>query len=280
MSARAGENGFAMVAALGALMLFAYLSYTVLASDRAAVAGLDAGLVRARLEAAADAGVATAIHHLGDENDARRWFADGRPRELDFDDCVVTIALEDERGKAPLNSLSEARVRRMFEAVGATGAELDRAVAGFLGWRDGVVRPEGPRPMDYAARGLRPIFGRFTTVDEMALIPGVRADWVKRLRPAVTVHGDGRDFEPRLASPLALRIMRESGDLSPDSIRQGWVAAGQRPRQEIAPREDVAGRPVTIRAMARNARGDQFQREIVVEFTGVEAAPYWIRAVY
>lgn len=273
------DGGFALVAALGALMLFAYLSYTVLAADRAAIAGLDASLVRARLEAAADAGVATAIHGMGARDDARRWPLGAAPRELAVGDDMVTITLEDELGKAPLNALSEDRARRMFAAAGASGPELDRAVAGFVAWRGGVVRPEAPRPLDYAARGLRPIFGRFVSIDELALIPGVRAAWVERLRPAVSVYGNGRNFEPRSASPLALRIMQESGELSPDAIKQGWAAAGQRPRTEIAPRQDYAGRPVTVRSVARNARGDRFERAVIVEFTGDADRPYWIRAL-
>jgi general secretion pathway protein K len=139
-AARSGEDGFALVAALGAAMLLALIAYTVLASDRAAIADLEAQQTRARLEAAADAAVATAIEGL-DAPAGRRWPIDGSSRTLDVDGQAVEVAVEDERGKIPLKSLTPDQARRLFKAAGASGGRLDQLTDSFLDWRDGARRP-------------------------------------------------------------------------------------------------------------------------------------------
>src|ERR1700761_3048891 len=82
------EDGFALVAALAATLLFSLFAYTVLAADRGAVADVQAQMRRARMEAAADGAIATAIAGLGAPIN-RRWEADRRSRTVMIDGMPV-----------------------------------------------------------------------------------------------------------------------------------------------------------------------------------------------
>ncbi|MFZ0267686.1 hypothetical protein [Caulobacter sp.] len=275
----ARDGGYALVAALMAVLMFAYVAYAVLAADRGAVAGLDASFVRARLEAAADAGLATAVHGLTARDPARRWAIDSRPRELWIDGVRLVIVVEDERGKIPVNRLDRAKARRMFEAAGLQGARLEAATAGFVDWRDGVVRPSG-EALNRTARGLRQREGPLRTVGEMAEIPGVDEATAARLAPAMTLFpGDRSTFDVRTAQPLAVKVMTDDGADTPDAIQRAREASGQRTRLQLAERGDYQGRPLTVRVTARDERDGVFHRATVIELTDDRSRPYRVRAV-
>lgn len=271
------REGFALIPAILSVLIFSYIAYAVLAADRGALAGMDAQMRSARLEAAADAGLATAIHALGADSAARRWSLDGRPHRLALDGAEVVIVVEDERGKAPLNVLSEEQLRRLFEAAGASGPRLDRLVDGALDWRDGGQRLDGGS-LGYVLKGIRPRRGPLRTVDELAELDGMNAEMLSRIAPAVTLfRGEGADFDPRNAQLLALRAMSQAGEGSVEAIRRAGELAGQRTALEAAPVSYV-GRPMTVRVIARDGRGGAFRRAAVIEFTGRRIEPYWVRA--
>ena len=276
---RRGEDGFALVPALVGALLFAYLAYAVLAADRGALAGLDAQMRRARLEAAGDAGLATAIHALAAEDVARRWSLDGRPHRVDVDGVEVTVVVEDERGKVPLNKLGEDSFRRLFEAAGVRGARLDRLVDGALDWREGGERIPGGA-LAYAQKGVRPRLGPFRSIGELAEIDGMSPDVLARIAPASTVFfGEGGGFEPDYAQPLALAVMSARGENSTEAIVRARELAGQRTAVELASSKSYVGRPLTVRVLARDGRGGVFRRATLVELTGRRSEPFWVRAV-
>lgn len=271
------REGFALIPAIISILIFSYMAYAVLAADRGALAGMDAQMRTARLEAAADAGLASAVHALGAESAARRWSPDGRPHRLVLDGAEVTVTVEDERGKAPLNMLTEAQFRRLFEAAGASGSRLDRLVDGAMDWRDDGQRLDGGS-LDYARRGVRPRRGTMRTVGELAELDGMDAELLSRIAPAVTLfRSETGDFDAKNAQPLALGVMSQTEAGSVDAIARARELAGQRTALDVAPASYV-GRPMTVRVVARDARGGAFRRATVVEFTGRRAEPYWVRA--
>ena len=93
-----GEAGFAMVAAVVAMGLFAVLALVMLDGSRGTAAGARASIVHAQLAAGADAGLAIAAANLVTPDRARRWSIDGRRRYARFDGTDLTIAVEDEAG--------------------------------------------------------------------------------------------------------------------------------------------------------------------------------------
>lgn len=272
-----GRRGFALVPVMISTLIFSYLAYAVLAADRGAVAGLDAQMSAARLEAAADAGLATAIHGLGAQDATRRWSLDGRPHRLDIGEVEVVAIVEDERGKAPINLLGETELRRLFEGAGVSGPDLDRVVDAALDWRDNGDRLAG-QSLNYARRGVRPRWGPIRTLDELAEIEGVDKALLERIRPALTLFlGDGA-FSPDAAHPLALVAMTTHGADSPDAIARARELAGQRTALDTATARYV-GRAITVRVTALGPRGRVFRRVAVVELTGRRDTPFWIRAV-
>jgi general secretion pathway protein K len=276
-AAGSGEDGFAMIAALGAALLFALVAYTVLAADRAALAALDAQQTRARLEAAADAGVALAIQGLGGSQN-RRWRLDGRVRSFDVAGATIDVLVEDERGKVPLGDLSDARARSLFEAAGVRGARLDQLTASLMNWTDGQQRPDGATAVDYAPRDLRPREEAVKSVGELMAVKGMDGALFDRIAPALTVFSDDATlFDPDTASPFARKVMaaaeiadREESGEPPPAKKSGVLT-------EVD--DDYVGRPLTVRVMARDRRGGLYRRAAVIEFTGQPREPYWIRAI-
>src|SRR5580658_2436340 len=109
------EQGYAMIAAVAAVAVFGYLALAAIAGGRSAVVAASAGLTRARLAADADAGVALAIHDLGLTDPTRRWSVVGPPHPVTFQGASLTITIEDENGKIPVNFVQASELRRLFE---------------------------------------------------------------------------------------------------------------------------------------------------------------------
>jgi general secretion pathway protein K len=276
-AAGSGEDGFALIAALGAALLFALVAYTVLATDRAAIATLDAQQTQARLEAAADGGLALAVQGLGG-SPGRRWRLDGRIRSFDVGGARVDVLVEDERGKVPLGDLSTARARSILETAGVRGARLDQLTASLINWTDGADRPGGATALDYAPYGLRPREAALQAVGELMAIKGMDRALFDRIAPSVTVFGDdATTFDPTTATPFARKVMaaaeiadqEESGDEPP--VKKSGIS--------MDADDDYVGRRLTVRITARDSRGGLYRRAAVIELTGQSREPYWIRAI-
>ncbi|MBQ1540394.1 type II secretion system protein GspK [Caulobacter sp. CCUG 60055] len=264
------------MAALTALLLFALMAYTVLAADQGATAGAQAQMQRARLEAAADGALATAIAGLG-ASDARRWAIGGRPRDVEIDGVQTTIVIEDERGKVPLNRLQPTQARRLLQAAGVAGPRLDALTDSLLSWQDGFSRDHNATLLDYAADDVRPRGALFVTVGELAAVKGMTPALLDRLAPVLTVFPGNGAFMPQAASPLALAAMTETGAEGPDAIIRARELAGQRAKLDTAT-ESYVGRVVTVHVTARAPGGGALDRSAVVELTGNAHRPFWVRA--
>ena len=279
MTAARRDQGYATIAAVAAIAAFAYIAFELLAANTTALVGVRAQADRARLLAAADAGLATAIHGLGVEDRTVRWPIDGAPRRLSFDGRAVSVTVEDERGKIPLNDIDDDQARRMFAAAGAEGDQLEAVTDAFLDWRDpdNVPRVHGAEADDYAAAGVRPRNGDLPSVADLRRIKGVTAALYGRIAPAATVHfGVSGGFSKDTAQPLALSVMSEVSENSPDLIERQRERDGQRVALDIADDVRVIGRPLTVRAEASDGRGGRAVRSAIIQITGDAAAPYQV----
>lgn len=277
---RGGDDGYAIVAAVAALAVFAALAYGVLAFDRGDVAGLAAEYARARLEAAADAGLAKAIEGLAVDDAAQRWAIDGRPRAMQFEGIRLSIAVEDERGKVPMDTLSDEQVRRLFEGAGARGAQLDTLIDSYLDWLDDDddARPHGAEAPQYQALGIRPRNGTPVTVDELARLKGMSPAIFARVRPVLTPYfGIAGAFSPSTASPLAVAVLSAGGEGGVDAIERQREQDGERPAIEIANEKSLAGRALTVVVRAQDGQGGALERRTVIEMTGAASPAYYVR---
>jgi general secretion pathway protein K len=276
------EEGYAIVAAVAALAVFATLAYGVLAADRGAIDELAGQYRQARLDAAAQAGFAEAVAGLAVDDPAQRWPIDGSARTTAFEGARLTIRVEDERGKIALSDLTEPQVRRLFAAAGASGDRLDTLADSFQDWlEDGeTARPNGAKADFYKPFGIHPRYGAPATLDELARIRGMDAKLLARIRPALTIHfGASGSFDRDTATPLAIAVhdAGETGDTGEDA------EADQEPDIETQhtalqiPREtSLAGRSLTVDVQVRDAHGGFLERRTVLTMTGQGAPAYYV----
>ncbi len=282
---RDGDAGYALVAAVTAVALFAYVAFEVLAADQGAVASVTGRARQARLAAAADAGLMIAVHDLATEDRTVRWSIDGRERHLDFDGVGLTVVVQDERGKAPLAGLNDVQSRALFQGAGASGERLDALVDEFRDWQaeEVVTTVEGAPAAgaEGVAPGLQPRHGHFRTVGELMALKDMDPALYARIAPAVTVFfEESGPFEPANAGPLAISAMSAfSAGESAEEIAAENTAVGQRPDEEIAPDDHLAGRTLTVSVVASDPAGDRTHRTAIVELTGDKTDPYWVRYV-
>ena len=277
----AREGGYALAAALVAVAAFGYIAFEVLAADRGQIVGVGARVERARLEAAADAGMMLAIHNLGGPDPTRHWPIDGRVEQADFDGMPLTITVQDERGKVPLDGLNPSQSRTLFEEAGASDDRLDRLVdelRDFQSADEDSLAPAGaalgqPAPLAPARQG------GFRTVGDLMALKDITIPIFERIAPAVTTYfEESGPFESRNAGALARTTMATDED-PPDPPAQGSDLADQPPVEAAPVDVSLIGRTLTVSAVARDGRGAEAHRTAIVELTGAKEAPYWIRYV-
>ncbi|TXG85526.1 MAG: hypothetical protein E6R12_00235 [Sphingomonadales bacterium] len=271
------RQGYALVACVAALAAFAYLAFDLTAGDRGDSIAAIAITERARMQAAADAGLVLALQGLTIEDRTRRWAIDGKRYVRTFNGATLTISVEDEWAKISLGSLFGPAARRLFEAAGVTGARLDVLADSLADWidSDDYVESSGAESAYYAPEGIRPRNSGIISLDELVRIRGMDAELLERVRPALTVSTRlGAIFVRENASPLALATRTGIG---PSSAQQR-AQAGQRPALSIAENENLAGRPLSIVITVRLPSGASISRVTVVELTGKPSPAYQVRS--
>lgn len=266
--------------AVASLAVLALLALTIIEATRGSTRSARAELDRARLNAAADAGIALAVQGLAQGSAARRWRPDGRVREVEFAGATITIRIEEELAKVPINNLNDQQVEALLAEFGLQGAELEEGRDAFLDWRDGDDEPRlrGKEADDYAELGIRPRNGALRSNGELAAIPAIGPELAQRMDPYVTVFApaSGR-FAQANAAPLVRRVMADR--LFEDGFAGVAVAQGGIGEDESGRVDDgVSGRPLRITARASNAAGSAARRSVVIELTGNPAKPYVVRA--
>jgi general secretion pathway protein K len=265
---------------VASLAVLALLALTMIEATRGSTRSARAELDRARLSAAADAGIVLAVQGLAQTNPARRWLPDGRVRRVEFAGATLELRIEDEVAKVPLNLINEEQADALFAEFGLQGAELEAARDALLDWRDGDTdpRPRGRERDRYAEDAIKPRDGPFRTNGELAAIPAIGPELAARMDPFVTVFATGAPrFAEDRASPLARRVMTErviEENFGGVAVREGGLDP-----QDFGRRDDgVRGRPLRIIVRAFTADGAAARRNVVVELTGNPTRPYVIRA--
>lgn len=280
---RAGsERGYAMLAAIVGIAAFSYVSFETLAENRGIISEVQAEAERTRLTAACEAGIAEAIVGIANPDRSQQWAIDGRTRNALFDGIPLSIVIEDERGKIPLNGINEDQARDMFSVAGASGARLDTLTDSFEDWQDpdNIRRPNGAEAAEYLSQGYKPRNGAFHNVDELRLLNGMDDALFARIAPSATVFfGESGGFAESTATPFALEVIGESKPNSSEVIRRERQIAGEVPPTMIPNVLTLVGRTLTVRVEAK-LNGADVKRAAIVELTNNKAEPYWLRYLY
>jgi general secretion pathway protein K len=275
---RPDDGGYALLAAIVAVMAFAYMAYEVLAADRGVIAAVSGRMTQARLRAAADAGLAMAVHGLAADDVNARWSNDGRTRQLEFDGIDLTITVEDEHGKAPLSGMDDAQARALFAGAGATGEQLDHLVAEFRDWQSDPAAGVDMSGLIFPEPDGRPVrHGPFRTVDEMAALQDMTPQVFARVAPVTTAFFESTGgFDADHAQPLAKAAMSADDLQAPVTADADAEIANERPEEELQT-QSLIGDPLTIRVVAHDRSGARAERMEIVELTGDPANPWWVR---
>jgi general secretion pathway protein K len=277
------EEGYALIAAILSIVIFALMALTIINVTRSSTVMAAAEIDRAKMSAAADAGIAVAVHGLMLKDPAQRWAIDGKVRRERFDGTTLDIIIEDERGKIALNLINKSEVEAMFAEFGLQGLELEAAVDSFMDWRDedDDPRPRGGEFEVYAAKQIKPRNGELRTLGELALITGVGPELAQRMAPYTTVNFGTGEFDPRYASEIAIRVsnVNEIANGIVDS-EESETAKLSRAREALRTRrtDSLVGRPLTIRVTAKQPPDKSAQRTAIIELTGSDVRPFVIRA--
>lgn len=278
---RSRERGYAMIAAVAGIAAFSYVAFEVIAENRGVISGVQSENERARLSAACDAGMSIAIAGLAAKDKTQQWPIDGVGRNFTFDDVALTITVEDERGKIPLNGVNEDQVRDLFQDAGASGTQLDTIVDSFEDWidPDDDRRPHGAEGMDYASLGVHPRNGGFRSIGELRLIKGMNDQLFAAVAPAVTVFfGESGGFSEGTSQILALQSLEELPPTAPEVLERQRELSGQQPPKQSSNPPSLLARTLTVRVVAKRA-GASVQRSAIIELTGNAADPVWIRTL-
>jgi len=276
---RKRDGGYAMLAAILGIAAFSYVSFEVIAENRGVISEVQAETERAKLGSACDAGMALAVSGLASKNKKQQWLIDGSKRTMQFDDVDLTIIVEDERGKIPLNGINEDQVRELFKAAGITSPRLDILVDGYEDWidPDNDRRLNGAEAPQYLSAGYKPRNGGFHTVSELRMLKGMDDTLYAQVAPSLTVFfGETGGFSESTSQILALEALSEIGPSSPEVIRRQQELAGLRPAQDVSTPPYLIGRTLTVRVQAKRA-GAQMTRSGILELTGNSDQPVWFR---
>lgn len=274
------EQGYAMVAAVAAIAVFALAATMFLHGTERRIDAAQAEQAQAQAAAAADGVTQMALAGLLTEDRAFRWSIDGRPRTLSMGKATAEVRIEDERGKVPLGLLDEESAEQLVAVLGLTDERAAVVRDSLLDWidDDDDPRPDGAESAYYASRGYAPRNGTPQSLDELMLVRGFDGALIDRLRGLGTFNFGSGGFDPHFANPDAIRVMLSRGMETPEVIERRRALAGQRPAIEIGEPVDLIARPMSIVVDARTPDGGHAHRVTIVELTGSQARPYVVRA--
>ncbi|WP_298191367.1 type II secretion system protein GspK [Novosphingobium sp.] len=273
------ERGYAMLAVVAGIGVMAAVAAGAAAFTATRLDTLEAETTRARLIAAADAGVEIALANLTRPGLASRWAIDGRTYNESWGGVPVAIRIEDEAGKIMINRIDGENIGWLMSALGLPQAQVETLRDSFDDWidQDDEPRANGAETDTYLPRGFASRNGPPQSVEELGDIRGFTPALVERIARVATVEVNGTSFDKRYADPLAIQVMNDGDRNSPDVIERQREIAGQRPALAINDPADWSGRVVTIIAVARGSGSAQAQRRVVVEITGKPRQPYVLR---
>lgn len=274
------ERGYAMVAAVGGIAVMAAIAATLVLLTTSRIDVVQAEMTRARMQAAADAGVIVALGGLTSGSAGSRWTIDGEVHDLSFDGIDLKVHIEDEHGKIMLHRISDDNIGWLLEALGISGQQFNIARDSFVDWtdQDDDTQPDGAESEYYNERGLMTRNDSPQTIDELGDIRGFTPQLIDRFRQFATVDPGNVPFNAEHASPLAIQVMTDGVADSPTIIQRRRELAGQRTAIALSDVK-LENRTVSVVVVANGPGGAQVTRRAVAKLGAKLQGPWTIRYI-
>jgi general secretion pathway protein K len=282
---RSDERGFALVLVIWGLGLISLMALTVITAGRYRILATANLIENAKAEALAEAGVNLLRLELhaafaGGSLNALRFATNGEPLLCTMPQgALAALAVEDEGGKADLNTAPPGLISALLRGFGAGPEEADHVAAAIAEFSRPAVNVAlyDAASRAYAADGrpYGPKNGPFETVLELDQVIGMRPDLLRAVLPYVTVHSRKPGVDTRVAAPALLAAL---AGLGPAKVAQlAGVEHGDRevkapvgvPSQFLSP---STGRSFVVRTEVRMPAGGSFAQTAIVELATAEVA--------
>jgi len=215
------QGGFALVLVLGTLVLIAALALGLAQTSRLEVRRAANMAAAGKARALLDAGVALAVFDADRPLRARRFRPAGPAARVGLGDATLDIRVFEDWGRVDLNRSNPLLLRGLIEAVGEE-ADNARAIADTVAARRGDTMASRARE---DGQPNRP----FLSVAELATVPGVTPDLLRRLWDEVTVDGGPGRLSVAAAGPLTLASLPNlsaADRAAVIALAGGWAAGG------------------------------------------------------
>jgi general secretion pathway protein K len=271
---RGGQKGIALIIVLWILTLLMLIASSFIHAMRTEINIVGNSVTKARLEAAANAGVQRAILEIAKPPQMLdRWNTYGIPQPWSFNGQAMQVSILDESGKIDINVGNEALMRGLFRSQGATEEEAVALMDAVLDWRDAdsLKRPHGAEEPEYEAAGLpyAPANATFQSIEELRLVLGMTPALYQRLAPLITIYSRQAGINSQIASREVLRAIPGVTEAQIDEylkLRE-LAMANKQPIPIFAPAAlypSFGNGVMNVRVEATSDDGSSFVREAVV----------------
>lgn len=149
------QGGFVLIVVLWIVMLMSMIALSVIGSSRSDAHWAYNLAEQATAEALADGGIYQGVTALLDTRASRKWRGDATPYQFSLADHVITVSIQDERGKIDLNTASDQLFLGLFRSCGLSGDAAAQMVSRLVDWRTPgeLHRLNGAKAEQYHAAG-------------------------------------------------------------------------------------------------------------------------------
>lgn len=228
---RAGNEGFVLIAVLGALALMSAVIVVMLGQSRSSLDTAMLTDLALRRDALSRSAVALAAYELFQLNQEPEQI---NGQQIKLDDGIVSLTVGSDAGKVDLNVSGAQLLAAAYRAAGLTSLEPESFAARVIDWRDedDDLSDKGAEAANYADAGLDhgPRNSAFRTVDDLRWVLGISAADVERLRELVTIYNPRGKLDVFSAPPALIGALPK---IAPETVDQVLSARTSRNSSSI-----------------------------------------------
>lgn len=268
------QAGIALIIVLWITALLTVIASSFIHAMRTEINVVGNSVSRAKLEAAANAGVQRALIEISKPPVlVGRWSTEGVPQSWSFNGVDGEITIVDESGKIDINFAPDVLLRSLLRTQGVAEEEAAALVDAILDWRDAdsLKRLRGAEDPEYLAAGLayKPSNAFFLSVDELRLVFGMTPELFDKLSPHLTIYSRQGGINTQIATRDVLRALPGVTDAQVDEYlaKREAARAAKLPVpffSQVAGFNSGPGGATSIRVEMAGTDGTRFIREAVV----------------